>query len=154
NDLATFEIFWHSLWMSVQRNVTLTDDTEGIQEGDAWNKIGYSVSGPLSAKGQKVDKTLMKALLDQRRAAVRKYFEMHPENPRGFNRELADVTMDIMERMLTHSVYIPWGSRLVFSVLDKPKEQRDQILDAVFSANRAIVEAKVQSGVWDKEALK
>src|SRR3954464_14082351 len=56
NDLATYEIFWHFLYLTVLHGAVLTDD------------------GKYSKKGDRVTPELFLKLLDERRGAVKDLF--------------------------------------------------------------------------------
>lgn len=127
NDFATYEIFWHWLWTALHRHAVLTQD------------------GKTTKKGEKVTNHLIQSLLNKRNLQVKKYFLDHPENPQGFNRDLAWVVMDILEKQLFHPIWIPYGSRVLLSIIEKSPEERDQILKGLFSSSRAEVEALVQN---------
>ncbi len=153
NDLATFEIFWHWLYTMKTHGTALTHDGAGIQEGDAWNSLGYVPSEAFTRAGDPAAPELFKALLAERRAAVSNYFAAHPENSQGFDRSLADVTMDLLERMLDNPEWITYGSRILYSVIEKSPEEREQIFDAVLSSSREETAEKVLNGEWSPAAL-
>ena len=63
NDLATYEIFWHFLYLTVYHGVELTDD------------------GKISKKGDRVTPELFVKLLDERRDTVKELFKKLGTSP-------------------------------------------------------------------------
>lgn len=115
NDFATYEIFWHWLWSAQRHQVALSD-----------------ASGNLT--GAKVTPELIHRLLQEKGDAVQESFAKTPANPRGFDRSLAPVVIDLLERQLSYPEWITYGSRVLFSVLEKDAAQRAVILDGIFGS--------------------
>jgi malate synthase len=120
NDFATYEIFWHWLWTALRHESTLTED------------------GPATKKGDRVTRSLMKRLLDERSETVRRFFA--DQDRAGvksrFDRTKAPLVMEILERQLFHPRWIMYGSRVLDSVKEVAEADRKPILDAIFSATR------------------
>jgi malate synthase len=131
NDLATYEIFWHFLYLAVRHRVELTAD------------------GTLTRKGDRVTPELFVRLLDERREAVQALFRT-----RGIDYDAthAELVLTILRRQvveaasdgqLTHQPrWIKYGSRVLLSLVEEEEPDRTRILDAMFSDRAAITDPK------------
>ena len=139
NDLATYEIFWHFLYLAVYHGVTLTD------------------AGRFSAKGDRVTPDLFMALLDERRETVKEYFAKTGVDYAGTD---AEFVLDILRRQIVERDasgtlvrqprWIKYGSRVLLALIECPPDDRDAILDGVLT-ERAILVAKATSADTDVE---
>jgi len=81
NDLATYEIFWHFLYLTVLHGAELTDD------------------GRYSKKGERVTPKLFMQLLDERRETVKELFKtLNQKYERGSGTEAGWAEMRILGR--------------------------------------------------------
>jgi malate synthase len=132
NDLATYEIFWHFLYLAVYHEVELTAD------------------GSMTRKGQRATPALFLKLLDERRETVKKLFNKlglcYEETP-------AELVLTILQRQVVETNsdgrhvrqprWIKYGSRVLLSIIEEREPDRAVILDGIFSS-RADIAARRQ----------
>jgi malate synthase len=126
NDLATYEIFWHFLYLAVYHLVELTAD------------------GPTTKKGERVTPELFVRLLDARRAEVQQLFAKLGVN---YDQTDAELVLAVLKRqvvtagpdgkLVPQPKWIKYGSRVLLSIIEQPEADRAAILDAIFSARNA-----------------
>jgi hypothetical protein len=121
NDFATYEIFWHFLYLTVFHGVELTGD------------------GKYSKKGQRVTPELFVTLIDERRDTVKELFK---ELGVTYDKTHAELVLQLMQRHVVEKVdgklvpqrrWIKYGSRVLLAIIEQPEADRDAILDAIFS---------------------
>jgi hypothetical protein len=131
NDLATYEIFWHFLYLTVFHGVELTAD------------------GKYSKAGDRVTPELFMKLLDERRETVKELFKKLGTVYETTNAELVlsllkrqvvDETPD--GRLVPQPRWIKYGSRVLLSIIEESDADRQVILDAIFKGNRADLSGK------------
>jgi malate synthase len=130
NDLATYEIFWHFLYLTVLHGAVLTSD------------------GKYSKKGDRVTPGLFLTLLEDRRAAVKDLFATLGTK---YEETDADLVLDVLRRQVVDSGpdgkpvpqqrWIKYGSKVLLSLLEQTPQARQAILDAIFSDREKAVEA-------------
>ena len=121
NDLATYEIFWHFLYLTVFHHVELTAD------------------GEFSKKGDRVTPELFLKLLDERRGTVRQLFAKLGTVYEKTNSELVLTILrrQVVEtkpdgRVVPQPRWIKYGSRVLLSIIEEPEQDRTAILDGIF----------------------
>ncbi len=131
NDLATYEIFWHFLHLTVFHGVELTAD------------------GQYAKKGDRVTPELFLKLLDERRDTVKELFKKLGTDYEKTNAELVLTTLkqQVVEtrpdgRVVPQPRWIKYGSRVLLAIIEEPEADRRAILDAIFSGNRADLSGK------------
>jgi malate synthase len=131
NDLATYEIFWHFLYLTVYHGVELTAD------------------GKYSKKGDRVSPELFMKLLDERRDTVKELFKKLGTEYGKTNAELVltILTRQVVEarpdgRLVPQPRWIKYGSRVLLSIIEEQEPERSAILDAIFSGNRQDLSGK------------
>ncbi len=119
NDLATYEIFWHFLYLCVYHGVSLTGD------------------GTYSRKGDRVTPQLFMTLLEERRQTVKDLFARL-----GVDYEASDaeLVLQILQRQIVErdgSVvtaqrrWVKYGSRVLLSLVERSRDEQWRILDAI-----------------------
>ena len=131
NDLATYEIFWHFLYLTVFHGVELTAD------------------GKYSKAGDRVTPELFLKLLDERRETVRALFRKLGTD---YDKTNAELVLTILKRQVVEtrpdgravpqSRWIKYGSRVLLSIIEEQEPDRSAILEAIFSGNRAELSGK------------
>ena len=126
NDLATYEIFWHFLYLAVLHGVALTAD------------------GPTTKKGERVTPELFVRLLDARRDEVKQLFSKLGVD---YDKTDAELVLTVLKRqvvtagpggtLVPQPRWIKYGSRVLLSIIEQPEAERAAILDAIFSARNA-----------------
>jgi malate synthase len=130
NDLATYEIFWHFLYLTVFHHVELTAD------------------GKYSKKGERVTPELFLKLLDERRDTVKQLFA---KLGTVYEKTNAELVLSILRRQVVETRadgrvvpqprWIKYGSRVLLSIIEEPDADRAAILDGIFGDREALVEA-------------
>ena len=128
NDLATYEIFWHFLYLAVFHGVELTAD------------------GTMSKKGDRVTPELFMKLLDERRATVKQLFSKLGTD---YDKTDAELVLTILKRQVVETTpegklvpqkrWIKYGSRVLLSIIEQPEAEQAVILDGIFGDRRNIV---------------
>lgn len=129
NDLATYEIFWHFLYLTVFHHVELTAD------------------GKYAKKGDRVTPELFLRLLDERRETVKELFAKLGTVYEKTNAELVLTILrkQVVEaradgRVVPQSRWIKYGSRVLLSIIEEPGSARTAILDGIFGDREDLVE--------------
>jgi malate synthase len=140
NDLATYEIFWHFLYLAVLHGVTLTED------------------GKYAKKGDRVTPELFAKLLDERREAVKKLFAKLGTKYEDTDAELV---LQILRRqvvedgpnltLVPQKLWIKYGSRVLLSLLEQPGKNREAILDGLFRDREALVRAVERAASGERD---
>ncbi len=131
NDLATYEIFWHFLYLTVFHGAELTAD------------------GKYSKKGDRVTPELFVKLLDERRETVKELFKKLGTE---YGKTNAELVLTILRRQIVETRpdgrivpqprWIKYGSRVLLSIIEEQETDRSVILDAIFSGSRADLSGK------------
>ncbi len=135
NDLATYEIFWHFLYLAVFHGVRLTDD------------------GRYSKKGEPVTPELFDRLLEERRQTVKDLFATLGV---AYERTHAELVLQVLRRQIVEAApdgrlvpqkrWLKYGSRVLLSLVEQTDAARDAILDAIFSERPEAVARLKQAG--------
>lgn len=135
NDLATYEIFWHFLYLAVFHGVELTGD------------------GEMSKKGDRVTPELFIRLLDERRETVKQLFkklgvvyeQSHAELVLTvLKRQVVETAAD--GRFVPQSQWIKYGSRVLLAIVEKSESDRTAILDGIFGDRQGLVAQLARAG--------
>ena len=135
NDLATYEIFWHFLYLTVFHGVELTAD------------------GKYSKKGDRVTPELFLTLLDERRETVK---ELFAKLGTVYEKTNAELVLTILKRQVVETKadgrvvpqprWIKYGSRVLLSIIEEPEADRSAILDGIFGDRDELVRNVEQAG--------
>jgi len=132
NDLATYEIFWHFIYLTVLHGAELTAD------------------GKYSKAGERVTPELFMKLLDERRETVKALFKKLGTKYEDTDAELVlqilkrQVVDDDGGKPVPQKRWIKYGSRVLLSLIEQSKTDRDAILEAIFSKSRGELVAGLQ----------
>ncbi|HKY19768.1 MAG TPA: hypothetical protein VJM31_01000 [Vicinamibacterales bacterium] len=128
NDLATYEIFWHFLYLTVFHGVELTAD------------------GKYSKKGDRVTPALFLRLLDERRETVKELFAKLGTVYEKTNAELVltllarqVVATKADGRVVPQPRWIKYGSRVLLSIIEEQDADRIAIIDGLFAERDDLV---------------
>ena len=126
NDLATYEIFWHFLYLTVFHRVELTAD------------------GQMTKKGDRVTPELFLELLDERRQTVKQLFAKLGVD---YDKTNAELVLTVLRRQVVETTpdgrvvpqprWIKYGSRVLLSIIEEQEPDRSAILEAIFSGRGA-----------------
>ena len=118
NDLATYEIFWHFLYLTVLHGVELTAD------------------GKYSKAGDRVTPELFVKLLDERRETVKELFK---KLGTVYEKTNAELVLQLLKRQVVEARpdgrlvpqprWIKYGSRVLLSIIEESDADRTAILD-------------------------
>jgi hypothetical protein len=141
NDLATYEIFWHFLYLTVFHHVELTSD------------------GEMTKKGDRVTPELFVRLIDERRETVKQLFAKLGITYEKTNAELVLTVLrrQVVEtkadgRLIPQPRWIKYGSRVLLSIIEEPEPDRTAILDGILG-NREDLLAQI-AGAPDAVSLR
>ena len=132
NDLATYEIFWHFLYLTVFHGAELTED------------------GRYSKKGDRVTPELFVKLIDERRDTVKELFKRLGTK---YEETDAELVLQILKRQVVDDTggtlvpqkrWIKYGSRVLLSLVEQTPADREVILDAIFNDSREQLLSRVQ----------
>jgi len=128
NDLATYEIFWHFLYLTVYHGVELTADGES------------------SKKGDRVTPEFFVTLIDARRETVKELFRTLNI---VYERTHAELVLQVLQRQVVEKRpdgtlrpqprWIKYGSRVLLAIVEQPEADREAILDAILSDRQDVV---------------
>jgi len=130
NDLATYEIFWHFLYLAVFHHVELTAD------------------GRMSRQGDRVTPELFVRLVEERRETVKALFTklgvVYDQTDAELvltvlTRQVVETTTD--GRVVPQPRWIKYGSRILLSIIEQSDADRMTILDGIFGDRRDLVTA-------------
>jgi malate synthase len=155
NDLATYRIDVSWLWTLLHHQAVITKD--GYLKRPALTEDGLNpAEDAFEVKaGTPFTKELFQRLWDYHNEWT---YELFAEldrlgNPGRFDRAKAPVIMEILKRQLLAPRYIQHSARVLFVLGPANEQEREQLLDAIFSPSREEVVKRVQAGTLDKSAL-
>jgi malate synthase len=135
NDLATYEIFWHFLYLTVYHGVELTAD------------------GKMTKKGDRVTPEFFVRLIDERRETVKELFKKLNVT---YEQTHAELVLQVLQRqvvetgpngrLVPQSRWIKYGSRVLLSIIEQPEADRQAILDAIFGNRDDVVAQLARAG--------
>jgi malate synthase len=135
NDLATYEIFWHFLYLAVYHGVTLTAD------------------GKYSKAGERVTPALFMRLIEERREVVK---ELFAKRKIEYESTDAELVLQVLQRQVVQAAsdgslapqprWIKYGSRVLISLIEQTPEARAAILDAIFSDREPLAKRVAAGG--------
>jgi malate synthase len=142
NDLATYEIFWHFLYLTVFHHIELTAD------------------GKYAKKGDRVTPELFLQLLDERRDTVKALFA---KLGTAYEKTNAELVLTILRRQVIETKpdgrvvpqprWIKYGSRVLLSIIEESEADRSAILEGIFGDREALVEKLNESHDPQSRAL-
>jgi malate synthase len=142
NDLATYEIFWHFLYLTVFHGVELTAD------------------GKYSKKGERVTPEIFLKLLDERRETVKELFK---KLGTVYEKTNAELVLTILKRQVVDTKsdgrvvpqprWIKYGSRVLLSIIEESDADRSAILDGIFGHREELVRNMEQAADPARRAL-
>ena len=128
NDLATYEIFWHFLYLTVFHGVRLTAD------------------GRYSKKGDRVTPELFLKLLVEREETVKQLFVKLGIT---YEKTNAALVLEVLRRQVVEATptgtvvpqtrWIKYGSRVLLSLIEQSETNRQAILDAIFADREKVL---------------
>jgi malate synthase len=155
NDLATYRIDVSWLWILIHHQAVITED--GYLKGPALTEDGLiPAENAFEVKaGTRFTKELFLRLWDYHNEWTSEFFsELDRQgNPGLFDRAKAPVIMEILKRQLLSPHYIQHSARVLFVVAQANEQEREQLLEAIFTLSREEVVKRVQADTMNKSAL-
>ncbi len=155
NDLATYRIDVSWLWALVHHRAAITKD--GYLKRPALTEDGVvpAVNAFEVKAGTRFTKELFEKLWDYHNEWTSEFFaELDRRgDPGRFDRAKAPVIMELLKRQLLSPRYIQHSARLLFVVGQANKQERAQILEAIFDLSREEIVKRVQAGALNKITL-
>ncbi len=155
NDLATYRIDVSWLWSLVHHQATITKD--GYLKRPTLTEDGVvpGVNAFEIKAGTRFTKELFEKLWNYHNEWTSAFFaELDRRgDPGRFDRAKAPIIMEILKRQLLSPRYIQHSARVLFTVGQANKQERAQILDAIFDLSHQEIVKRVQAGALDKVAL-
>ena len=155
NDLATYRIDVAWLWSLVQHQAAITKD--GYLKRPALTEDGVvpAVNAVEVKAGSRFTRGLFEKLWDCHNQWTSEFFaELDRRgDPGRFDRGKAPIIMEILKRQLLSPRYIQHSARVLFVVAQANKEERAQVMDAIFDLSREEIAKRVQAGVLSGAAL-
>ena len=155
NDLATYRIDVSWLWILIHHQAVITED--GYLKGPALTEDGLiPAENAFEVKaGTRFTKELFLRLWDYHNEWTSEFFsELDRQgNPGLFDRAKAPVIMEILKRQLLSPNYIQHSARVLFVVAQANEQEREQLLEAIFTLSREEVVKRVQADTMNKSAL-
>ncbi|MBE9471650.1 MAG: malate synthase [Chloroflexi bacterium] len=155
NDLATYRIDVSWLWILIHHQAVITED--GFLKGPALTEDGLvPAKNDFEVKaGTRFTKELFLRLWDYHNEWTSEFFaELDRQgNPGLFDRAKAPVIMEILKRQLLSPNYIQHSARVLFVVAQANEQEREQLLEAIFTLSREEVVKRVQADTMNKSAL-
>ncbi len=155
NDLATYRIDVSWLWTLLHHQAVITKD--GYLKRPALTEDGLNpAEDAFEVKaGTPFTKELFQRLWDYHNEWT---YELFAEldrlgNPGRFDRAKAPVIMEILKRQLLSPRYIQHSARVLFGLAPANEQEREQLLEAIFTLSREEVAERVQAGTMNKSAL-
>ena len=156
NDLATYRIDVSWLWTLLHHQAAITKD--GNLKAPALTEDGVVPAEDRFAvkAGTRFTKDLFDKLWDYHNQWTSAFFAEldRRRDPGRFDRSKAPVIMEILKRQLLSPRYIQHSARVLFVLAEATKEERAQILDAIFDLSRDEILNRVKSGTLSKTALR
>src|SRR5438128_1682687 len=156
NDLATYRIDVSWLWSLLRHEAAVTRD--GYLKGPALTEDGVvPASNAFEVKaGTRFSRDLFEKLWTCHNQWTAAFFDELDRrgDPGRFDRAKAPIIMDILKRQLLSARYIQHSARVLFVLAEAGKEDRAQILDAIFDLSRDEILRRDKSGTLSKIALR
>ncbi len=155
NDLATYRIDVSWLWILIHHQAVITED--GYLKGPALTEDGLiPAENAFEVKaGTRFTKDLFLRLWEYHNEWTSEFFsELDRQgNPGLFDRAKAPVIMEILKRQLLSPRYIQHSARVLFVVAQANEQEREQLLEAIFTLSREEVVKRVLADKMNKSAL-
>jgi malate synthase len=155
NDLATYRIDVSWLWILIHHQAVITED--GFLKGPALTEDGLiPAENDFEVKaGTRFTQELFLRLWEYHNDWTSEFFGELDRlgNPGLFDRAKAPVIMEILKLQLLSPRYIQHSARVLFVVAQANEQEREQLLEAIFTLSREEVVKRVQADTMDKSAL-
>jgi malate synthase len=155
NDLATYRIDVSWLWTLAHHQAAITKD--GYLKRPALTEDGVvpAVNAFEVKAGTRFTRKLFEKVWDYHNEWTSEFFaELDRRgDPGRFDRSKAPVIMELLKWQLLSPRYIQHSARVLFVVGQATKDERAQILEAIFDVSREEIVKRVEAGSLNKAAL-
>jgi malate synthase len=155
NDLATYRIDVTWLWTLLQHKARITKD--GFLKRPKLTEDGVEPAENADAvkAGTPFTLDLFEKLWNYHNEWTAAFFaEQDKSSSAGrFDRDKANVIMDLLKKQLPSPRYIQHSARVLFVMGQANKQERAQLLDAIFDLTREEAAKRVQAGTLSQSAL-
>jgi malate synthase len=155
NDLATYRIDVSWLWTLVHHQAAITKD--GYLKRCALTEDGVELAAnaePVKA-GTHFTRELFDKVFTRHNQWTAEFFAEQDRrgDPGRFDRGKADVIMEILKKQLLSPRYIQHSARVLFVVGQADRQERTQLLEAIFDLTREDAVERVRAGTMNASAL-
>ena len=155
NDLATYRINVSWIWSLVHHQAVITKD--GYLKRPALTEDGVvpAVNAMEINAGTRFTRDLFGKVCEYHNEWTKEFFaEMDQRgDPGRFDRSKAPVIMELLEKQLPSPRYIQHSARVLFVMGQANKQEREQILQALFDLSREEIAERVRTGTMKQLAL-
>ncbi|MGC2697387.1 MAG: malate synthase [Candidatus Angelobacter sp.] len=155
NDLATYRIDVSWLWTLLRHQATVTKDGYLKRPEMTEDGVEPARNADQVKAGTRFTEELFDKLWNYHNEWTQAFFaELDRRgDPGRFDRGKADVIMEILNKQLLSPHYIQHSARVLFVVGQAGKEERAQLLEAIFDLPRPEAVKRVQAGTLSQAAL-
>src|SRR5229473_3991731 len=155
NDLATYRIDVSWLWTLLKHQAVITKD--GYLKRPAMTEDGVEPAENADhvKAGTRFTMELFDKLWNYHNEWTRAFFaEQDKRGDQGrFDRDKAWLIMDLLKKQLPSPHYLQHSARVLFLIGQANKQERTQLLEAIFDYSRDEVEKRVKAGTLPQSAL-
>jgi len=155
NDLATYRIDVSWLWTLLHHQAVITKD--GYLKRAALTEDGVepATNADQVKVGTRFSPKLFEKLWTYHNEWTAAFFAEQDRRgePSRFDRSKADLIMELLKRQLLSPNYIQHSARVLFVLGQAAKQEREQLLEAIFNLSDDEVLMRVQSGAMSPSAL-
>jgi malate synthase len=155
NDLATYRIDVSWLWTLAHHQAAITKD--GYLKRPALTEDGVepAANAEQVKAGTRFTRELFDKVWNYHNEWTRAFFAEQDRrgDPGRFDRGKADVIMEILEKQLLSPRYIQHSARVLFVVGQAGRQERKQLLEAIFDLPRDAAVKRVEAGTLSQAAL-
>ncbi|HEU4413987.1 MAG TPA: malate synthase [Candidatus Angelobacter sp.] len=155
NDLATYRIDVSWLWTLLRHKAAVTKDGYLKRPEMTEDGVEPARNADQVKAGTRFTEELFDKLWNYHNEWTQAFFaELDKRGEPGrFDRGKADVIMEILNKQLLSPNYIQHSARVLFVVGQAGKEERAQLLEAIFDLSREEAVKRVQAGTLSQAAL-
>jgi malate synthase len=155
NDLATYRIDVSWLWTLIHHQAAITKDGYVRRPALTEDGIEPAVNGLKVKAGTVFTPELFREIWDYHNEWTSALFvELETlGDPVRFDRSKAPIIMDLLKRQLLSPHFIQHSARVLFVVGEANRQERSEILEALFDLNREEIVNRVAAGIMNKSTL-
>ncbi len=155
NDLATYRIDVSWLWTLVQHQAVITKDGRFKRPTLTEDGVELAANAEPVKAGTRFTREVFEKVWNYHNEWTAAFFaELDRRgDPGRFDRSKAPVIMELLKRQLFSPRYIQHSARVLFVVGQANRQERGQILEAIFDLSREEIVKRVETGKLTKAAL-